>query len=123
MRSATFFSVIATALAARPFLDVADTGLEDYLTGTANWSEGTLPSLRDMKTIPDFEFAAKQVLEDEGWSFYRLAAGQEWSESDTYLMIFRIGKLIDGAQATETTWMCGKRYNSGPDFCKMWSTC
>ncbi|KAH7362785.1 hypothetical protein B0T11DRAFT_352794 [Plectosphaerella cucumerina] len=79
MRSATFFSVIATALAARPFLDVADTGLEDYLTGTANWTEGTLPSLQDMRAIPDFEFAAKQVLEDEGWSFYRLAAGQEWS--------------------------------------------
>jgi L-lactate dehydrogenase (cytochrome) len=93
MRSATFFSVIATVLAARPFLDVADTGLEDYLTGTANWTEGTLPSLQDMRAIPDFEFAAKQVLEDEGWSFYRLAAGQEWSESDTCLMILRAWEI------------------------------
>lgn len=81
MRSTALFSLIATASAARPFLDVVDTGLEDYLTGVSNWTEGTLPSLQDMRAIPDFEFAAKQVLEDEGWAFYRLAAGQEWSTS------------------------------------------
>lgn len=68
------------ALCARPFLDVVDTGLEDYLVGTGNWTEGNLPSLQDMRAIPDFEFAAKQVLTDDGWAFYRLAAGQEWGE-------------------------------------------
>ncbi|KAL2752027.1 hypothetical protein ACRALDRAFT_2030270 [Sodiomyces alcalophilus JCM 7366] len=69
---------IGASLAARPFLDVADTGFTDYLTKTAEWTEGKLPDLQDIRALPDFEFAAKQVLPEESWAFYRLAAGQEW---------------------------------------------
>ncbi|KAH7310533.1 S-2-hydroxy-acid oxidase [Stachybotrys elegans] len=77
-------SLVGVALGARPFLDVADTGLEDYLVGSGNWTEGTLPSLQDMRALPDFEFSAKQVLADEDWAFYRLAAGQEWGYRNNF---------------------------------------
>ncbi|ROT37996.1 FMN-dependent alpha-hydroxy acid dehydrogenase [Sodiomyces alkalinus F11] len=69
---------IGATLAARPFLEVADTGFVDYLTDTAEWTEGRLPDLQDIRALPDFEFAAKQVLPEASWAFYRLAAGQEW---------------------------------------------
>ncbi|KFA60676.1 hypothetical protein S40285_05062 [Stachybotrys chlorohalonatus IBT 40285] len=78
MRYLSLLTFAGAALAARPFLDVVDTGFEDYLGGQSNWTEGTLPSLQDIRSIPDFEYAAKQVLADDGWAFYRLAAGQEW---------------------------------------------
>lgn len=90
MRSNVILALVASASAARPFIDVADTGLEDWLTGSTNWTEGTLPALQDMRAIPDFEFAAKQVLEPEGWSFYRLAAGQEWSTFFKFLVRCRV---------------------------------
>lgn len=79
--------LIGAALAARPFLDVADTGFVDYLTETAEWTEGKLPNLQDIRALPDFEFAAKQVLPAESWSFYRLAAGQEWGEFPVFIYL------------------------------------
>ena len=74
-------SLAATVvLAAEPFLNEPDTGLVDYLAGT-NYTAGTLPPLKDMRAVLDFDWAARQFLDNQKYSFYRTAAGGEWSES------------------------------------------
>lgn len=73
--------LIAAAFAARPFLNEPDTGLESFLYSSAsNYTNGTLPDLKDMRAVPDFEWAARQVLDNQKYSFYRTAAAGEWSE-------------------------------------------
>lgn len=61
-----------------PFVNEPNTGLEGYLK-TTNWTEGTLPLLKDMRAVLDFDFAARQKLESQQYSFYRVAAAGEWS--------------------------------------------
>jgi len=72
--------VAAPALAARPFFDEPDTGLGNFLTGDGStWEPGTLPNLRDIRSLPDFQFAARQVLKGDHYAYYRSGAGQEGS--------------------------------------------
>ncbi|KAI0552256.1 FMN-dependent dehydrogenase [Xylaria curta] len=79
MRSVSFLSVlIGLVTAADVWVNEVDTGLETFLYGT-NWTEGTQPALKDMRAISDFDFAARQKLGDFEYSFYRVAAGGEWS--------------------------------------------
>ncbi|KAI1736368.1 FMN-dependent dehydrogenase [Xylaria scruposa] len=79
MRSVSFLPVlIGLATAADVWVNEVDTGLETFLYGT-NWTEGTQPALKDMRAISDFDFAARQKLGDFEYSFYRVAAGGEWS--------------------------------------------
>ena len=61
MRSSLMLALAATASAARPFIDVADTGLEDWLVGSTNWTEGTLPNLQD---LADYTAGALDDLEN-----------------------------------------------------------
>lgn len=66
-------------LAAEPWLNEPDTGLVDYLAST-NYTVGTLPLLKDMRAIPDFDWAAREHLTVSNYSYYRTAAAGEWSE-------------------------------------------
>lgn len=77
MRLAVVSQLVTAVLAARPWLNEPDTGLETYLDST-NYTEGALPLLKDMRGIPDFEFAARQVMTDQQYAFYRTAAAGEW---------------------------------------------
>lgn len=77
MRFLSLTSLVGAALAARPFLNEPDTGLETYLYST-NYTDGSLPLLKDMRAIPDFDWAARQVMTDQQYSFYRTAAAGEW---------------------------------------------
>lgn len=75
-------SIVATAkivTAERPFISEPDTGLEIFLDGI-DWAQGTQPALKDMRGLSDFDFAARQKLNNSEYSFYRTAAGGEWSE-------------------------------------------
>lgn len=72
-------SLVAAVLAETPFLNEPDTGLEDYLFST-NYTKGTQPLLKDMRGLPDFEWAARQSLTSQQYAFYRVAAAGEWSE-------------------------------------------
>ncbi|VUC20895.1 unnamed protein product [Clonostachys rosea] len=78
MRTATLLQIVAGVAAYSPWLNEPDTGLETFLKST-NWTEGTLPPLKDMRAVLDFDFAARQVLTDQQYSFYRVAAASEWS--------------------------------------------
>lgn len=121
MRSNFFlYGLIAPALAAEPFWNEPDTGLETYLTST-NWTEGSLPELNDMRAIPDFDFAARQKLNDQEYSFYRTAAAGEWSyrnNLDIWSKVkFRARMLTDVTKVNETMTTTILGYNfSAPIF-------
>ncbi|CAI6323051.1 unnamed protein product [Periconia digitata] len=73
------FSILglaSTALAARPFLNEPDTGLDDIAGSTAN---GTLPPLDSMVGLPDFDWAARRKLNASSYTYYRNGAAGEWS--------------------------------------------
>jgi L-lactate dehydrogenase (cytochrome) len=83
MRAVVQASLISAALAASPFLNEPDTGFQDYLY-TTNWTERTQPLLKDIRGIPDFDYAASQKLDLEEYSFYRTGSAGEWSTSTCY---------------------------------------
>jgi hypothetical protein len=111
VRSALVASqLIAAAAAVRPFVNEPDTGLQDFLFST-NYTEGTLPPLRDMRGLPDFDYAARQVLDGQMYSFYRTAAAGEWSESRSHPLPWKRWAANQVNKATATTWKSGRRSN------------
>ncbi|KAL7815020.1 hypothetical protein V8C44DRAFT_348588 [Trichoderma aethiopicum] len=64
------------ALAARPFLNEPDTGIDDVL---ADLPKGTLPDLSDIVGLPDFDWAARHYLPVKNYTYYRNGAAGEWS--------------------------------------------
>ncbi|KAI1188183.1 hypothetical protein F5B17DRAFT_288123 [Nemania serpens] len=69
-------ALIATAHAARPFLEEPDTGLDRAI---GNLAVGALPSLTDMVCLHDFDWAARNYLPALNYTYYRQAAGGEGS--------------------------------------------
>lgn len=65
-----------SALAARPFLNEPDNGLLDVF---GNVSQGSLPDLDAISGLPDFDWAARNYLPLQNYTYYRNAAGGEWS--------------------------------------------
>ncbi|GJC84394.1 cytochrome b2, mitochondrial [Colletotrichum liriopes] len=65
-------------MAAEPWNNEVDTGFEIYLAST-NFTEGTQPLLKDIRAIPDFDFAARQKLDNQKYSFYRTGTAGEFS--------------------------------------------
>jgi hypothetical protein len=72
-----FLFAAGTALAARPFLNEPDTGIDDALGTYA--STKTLPPLPSIVALPDFDWAARQVMNTSSYTYYRNGAGGEWS--------------------------------------------
>ncbi|KAL9563926.1 hypothetical protein ACKAV7_011961 [Fusarium commune] len=75
------FSLITTAfasaaMAARPFLNEPDTGIEESL---GNLAAGTLPDLSDVVALNDFDYVARNYLPVANYTYYRNGAGGEWS--------------------------------------------
>lgn len=79
-------ALAAGALAARPFLSEPDTGIEDVLGDTPN---GTLPDLDDMIGLPDFEWAARNYLPVENYTYYINGAAGEWSSRNNLEVFYR----------------------------------
>jgi L-lactate dehydrogenase (cytochrome) len=107
-------------MAVEPFWNEPDTGLETYLLGT-NWTEGSQPLLNDMRGIPDFDFAARQKLNDQEYSFYRTASAGEWSYRNNLeiwsKVKFRARMLTDVTKVNETLATTVLGYNfSAPIF-------
>lgn len=77
MRSATLTLALASgALAARPYLNEPDTGLDEVLSYLP---AGTRPNLTDIVGLPDFDWAARHTLPAKNYTYYRNGAGGEWS--------------------------------------------
>ncbi|KAK9772136.1 putative FMN hydroxy acid dehydrogenase domain-containing protein [Seiridium cardinale] len=120
MRPLPYISLITAALAAEPWLNEPDTGLEDYLYST-NYTTGSLPLLQDIRGIPDFDWAAEQSLGVQQYSFYRTAAAGEWSyrnNLDVWSKVkFRTRMLNDVSKVNETLPTTFLGYNfSAPIF-------
>ncbi|KAI0469903.1 S-2-hydroxy-acid oxidase [Xylariaceae sp. FL0804] len=121
MRSTSLVATfIGAAAAMDPFLNEPDTGLQTYLF-TTNWTEGTQPLLKDMRGLPDFDYAARQTLSDEYYSFYRTGAGGEWSYRNNLeiwsKVKFRPRQLHDVTKVNETLGTTIMGYNfSAPIF-------
>ncbi|RBQ76008.1 hypothetical protein FVER53590_09611 [Fusarium verticillioides] len=69
-------ALLSGAMAARPFLEQPDTGLEIIVSDLPT---GKLPKLEQMIGLPDFEWAAKNYLPIENYTYYRNGAAGEWS--------------------------------------------
>jgi isopentenyl diphosphate isomerase/L-lactate dehydrogenase-like FMN-dependent dehydrogenase len=74
------FSALAfasVALAARPFINEPDTGIDDQLGAiVANHS---LPALKALAGLPDFDWAARNYMNRSDYTYYRNGASGEWS--------------------------------------------
>jgi isopentenyl diphosphate isomerase/L-lactate dehydrogenase-like FMN-dependent dehydrogenase len=75
-QSLAIVALTHTVLAARPFLNEPDTGIELALP---DLQPGTLPNLSAAVGIPDFDFLARNFLNASSYSYYRNGAGGEWS--------------------------------------------
>ncbi|KAH8894799.1 S-2-hydroxy-acid oxidase [Thozetella sp. PMI_491] len=120
MRSIYSLTLVSAVLAAEPFLNEPDTGLETYLYST-NYTQGTQPLLKDVRGVPDFDWAARQTLDNQKYSFYRTASGGEWSYRNNldiwHKVKFRPRQLNDVSQLNKTLPVTFLGYNfSAPIF-------
>jgi isopentenyl diphosphate isomerase/L-lactate dehydrogenase-like FMN-dependent dehydrogenase len=119
MRSQILASaLISGAMAARPFLEQPDTGLELVL---GDLPKGKLPELDQMVGLPDFEWAAENYLPIENYTYYRNGAAGEWSYRNN-LEVFqryrfkpRVMVDITNVESTMPTTILGHNF-SAPFF-------
>ncbi|KAF2130188.1 FMN-dependent alpha-hydroxy acid dehydrogenase [Dothidotthia symphoricarpi CBS 119687] len=114
------FSLLAfatVALAARPFLEEPDTGIDDAL---GNTPDGTLPPLESMVGLPDFQWAARRYMNTSAFTYYRNGAAGEWSYRNN-LEVFqrfplrpRVLRDITNVEASLPTTILG--YNTSAPF-------
>lgn len=69
-------ALVSSTLAARPFINEPDTGIEDVL---GDLPRGVLPNLTNIVGLNDFEWAARNYLPKLNYTYYRNGAGGEWS--------------------------------------------
>jgi isopentenyl diphosphate isomerase/L-lactate dehydrogenase-like FMN-dependent dehydrogenase len=112
----TFASV---ALAARPFINEPDTGIDEQLAGFA--ANRTLPPLKSLAGLPDFDWAARNYMNRSDYTYYRNGAAGEWSYRNN-LEVFQRFRLrprvlvdITGIEATIPTTILGHNF-SAPFF-------
>ncbi|KAI1842169.1 hypothetical protein JX266_011577 [Neoarthrinium moseri] len=120
MRPFLCINLAALALAADPWINEPDTGLEAYLYST-NYTKSSQPLLKDIRGVPDFDWAAEQSLGLQQYSFYRTAAAGEWSyrnNLDVWSKVkFRVRMLNDVSKVNETLPTTFLGYNfSAPIF-------
>lgn len=73
----TTLALASLALGARPFLDEPDTGIDEQLGAFAN--NGTLPPLKSLVGLPDFQWSARIHMNTSAYTYYRNGASGEWS--------------------------------------------
>jgi isopentenyl diphosphate isomerase/L-lactate dehydrogenase-like FMN-dependent dehydrogenase len=71
------FAFASVALAARPFLNEPDTGIDGQLGEFA--ANHTLPPLKSLAGLPDFDWAARGYMNRSDYTYYRNGAAGEWS--------------------------------------------
>ncbi|KAF1845539.1 FMN-dependent alpha-hydroxy acid dehydrogenase [Cucurbitaria berberidis CBS 394.84] len=77
MRLSAVLAFASVALAARPFLDEPDTGIDEQLGSTV--ANGSLAPLKSLVGLPDFQWAARRYMNTSAYTYYRNGAAGEWS--------------------------------------------
>ncbi|KAJ4371633.1 hypothetical protein N0V83_004853 [Neocucurbitaria cava] len=119
MRFLAAFTLTSVALAARPFLDEPDTGIDDQLGQIV--ANGSLPPLESLVGLPDFQWAARHYMNVSAYTYYRNGAAGEWSYRNN-LEVFqryrfrpRVLKDITNIEASLPTTILGYNF-SAPFF-------
>ncbi|CBX94393.1 hypothetical protein IAQ61_009901 [Plenodomus lingam] len=119
MRFAAPLALASVALAARPFLEEADTGIDEQLGGFAQ--NKTLPPLESLVGLPDFQWSARQYMNTSAYTYYRNGAAGEWSYRNN-LEVFprfrlrpRVMRDIVNIQDSLPTTLLGHKF-SAPFF-------
>ncbi|WYZ40876.1 hypothetical protein EsH8_IV_001217 [Colletotrichum jinshuiense] len=118
MRAALISALATGAIAARPFLNEPDTGIDGVLGDLA---VGSLPELSQMVGLPDFEFAARNYLPLQNYTYYRNGAAGEWSYRNNlevfsrYRLRPRVMVDITNIESTLNTTILGHNF-SAPFF-------
>jgi isopentenyl diphosphate isomerase/L-lactate dehydrogenase-like FMN-dependent dehydrogenase len=73
----SFLTFIPFVLAARPFLNEPDTGIDDQLGEFV--ANGTLPPLESLVGLPDFQWVGRKFMNISSYTYYRNGAAGEWS--------------------------------------------
>lgn len=107
------------ALAARPFLNEPDTGIDDQLAGFV--ANGTLPPLSSLVGLPDFQWVGRQHMNTSAYTYYRNGAAGEWSYRNNlevfsrYRLRPRVLRDITNIEASMPTTILGHNF-SAPFF-------
>ena len=79
----------AAALAARPFINEEDTGFQQFLG--PSFPKGKLPELKDIWSIHDFEYAARNFLNATAYTWIRTGVGGEYSYRNNLEVYSKVG--------------------------------
>ncbi|ROT40799.1 hypothetical protein SODALDRAFT_356816 [Sodiomyces alkalinus F11] len=112
MRAALLVSLASGALAARPFLNEPDTGIEAVLGDTP---EGSLPDLDGLVGLPDFEWVARRYLPLVNYTYYQNGAAGEWSARNNLEVFYRY--LWRARQMTDITGLPDTFHPDFFEFC------
>ncbi|KAI8244131.1 hypothetical protein K4K57_000804 [Colletotrichum sp. SAR 10_99] len=115
MRSFTLLSFVSAALAARPFLNEPDTGIEEIF---GDLPAGELPPLDRLVGLPDFDWAARHYLNASSYTFYRNGAAGEFSYRNNlegfHRLRFRPRVMVDitKVESTMPTTILGHNFSA-----------
>lgn len=110
--------LIGSALAARPFLNEPDTGIDEIF---GSLPTGQLVPLEKIVALHDFDYAARKFLIPANYTYYRNGAGGEWSYRNNlevfqrFSMRPRVMVDITGIEKTLPTTILGHNF-SAPFF-------
>ncbi|TDZ18832.1 Cytochrome b2 [Colletotrichum orbiculare MAFF 240422] len=108
-------SEVIAALAARPFLNEPDTGIDAVL---GDLPAGQLPPLDKIIGLPDFDWAARKYLNASSYTFYRNGAAGEFSYRNNLegfrRLRFRPRVMVDitRVEATIPTTILGHNFSA-----------
>lgn len=115
----TTLAFASVALAARPFINEPDTGIDAQLGAFA--ANKTLPPLKSLAGLPDFDWAARNYMNRSDYTYYRNGAAGEWSYRNN-LEVFqrfrvrpRVLKDITNIESSLPTTILGHNF-SAPFF-------
>jgi isopentenyl diphosphate isomerase/L-lactate dehydrogenase-like FMN-dependent dehydrogenase len=107
------------ALAARPFLNEPDTGIDDQLAAFV--ANDTLPPLDSLVGLPDFQWVGRNYMNASSYTYYRNGAAGEWSYRNNlevfarYRLRPRVLRDITNVAASIPTTILGHNF-SAPFF-------
>lgn len=105
MRCVYVTTALLTAVqAARPFINEPDTGFQDFLG--PEFPLGQLPELKDIWSIHDFEFAARNFLNNTAYAWIRYGVGGEYTYRNNLEIFPRVGfkpRMLTGDSNVNTS--------------------